>query len=338
MAWASPRLPIDRAAAATLNIRATREWTLSLRKRDKPRMKTVDAILNRSEEVVFRELQSIASDNNLKVFAKPRLSDVIQKGSTVLTRREFDFYTRSHCDFVVTEANLRPLMIVEYDGPLHADAKQQERDRIKNDLCQRAGLGMLRIHDRHVTKLYRGMSVLRWIVEVSELEKAFYEAQANGQVPYDEPFDPAFLHVVGDGRSFPYWLSAPATQSFHSFFKTIDRTQPKGWTGIIGYDDEGTGYRLSCLYFGEHILWARTAVRKQDLDFPHDDLLNELDTCELGIRLKKFRRGEISSSSKEQFRPIFESFCERYNANPSHSMGSFPFEGAWDFQNGWQKR
>jgi len=42
-------------------------------------MKIVDSLLNRSEEVVFRELQSISQDNNLKVFAKPRLSDVISR-------------------------------------------------------------------------------------------------------------------------------------------------------------------------------------------------------------------------------------------------------------------
>jgi hypothetical protein len=66
-------------------------------------MKIVDSLLNRSEEVVFRELQSISQDNNLKVFAKPRLSDVISKGREFLTQREFDFYTRSHCDFVLTD-------------------------------------------------------------------------------------------------------------------------------------------------------------------------------------------------------------------------------------------
>jgi hypothetical protein len=220
-------------------------------------------------------------------------------------------------------------MVIEYDGPLHADAKQQERDEIKNELCRRAGLGMLRIHDRHVTKLYRGMSVLRWIVEVSELEKAFYVAQAEGKIPDDEPFDPAMFATGPTGRRFPYWLSAPATQSFHDFFKTLDPAKPKGWTGILGSDNRGTGYRLSCLYFDNKILWSKTAVRKQDLDFPHYDLLNELDTCELGIRLQLFRKGEIDGISKEDFMPIFETFCERYNARPSHSMGSFPYNVQW---------
>jgi hypothetical protein len=228
-------------------------------------------------------------------------------------------------------------MIVEYDGPLHVDPRQHNRDEIKNEICRRAGLGILRIHARHVTKLYRGMSVLRWIVEVSELGKAFYEAQANGQVPYDEPFDPAMFVTGSTGKGFPYWLSASATQSIHDFFKTLDPTRPKGWTGVIGQDDRGTGCRLSCLYFEDKILWAKTAVRKQDLDFPYYDLLDELDTCELGIRLNKFRKGEIAAATANDFRTIFESFCERYNAHLSHSMGAFPFHVGWNFKSGWHK-
>ena len=301
-------------------------------------MKVVDTLLNRSEAMVFRELQSITNDNGMRVLSKPRLSNVIQKGESFLTQREFDFFTRSHCDFVITNAAFRPLMIIEYDGPFHIDAKQQERDRIKNDLCRRAQLGMLRIHDRHVTKLYRGMSVLRWIVEVSELEKAFYEAQEQGSVPSDEPFDPASFISIGNGKRFPYWLSAPATQSFHNFFETLDSSTPRGWTSFLGFDENDTGYRLSCLYFGKNVLWAKTAVRRQDLDFPHLDLLNEIDTCELGVRLMKFRGGQIHSNSKEEFRPVFDQFCECYNPHPSRSMGSFPFEGTWDFKHGWQNR
>jgi hypothetical protein len=292
-------------------------------------MHIVNSLLNRSEAIVLSELQAIARDNQLKAFAKPRLSDVIEKGSTFLTNREFDFYTRSHCDFVVTDENNRPLMAIEYDGPFHADAKQKERDEIKNDLCRRAGLGLLRINDKHVTKLYRGMTVLRWIVEVTELQKAFYDAQESGTVPYDEPFDPAFICGVGGESNFPYWLSAPANLSIHAYFKTLNAGVRKGWNGFVGHDKDGTGHRLSCLYFGDHVLWARTAVRRQDLNFPAYDLLDELDTCELGIRLQKFLSGEISPVPLMDFKRVFEGFCQKYNAHPSHSVGAFPFEVSW---------
>ncbi|WOH64006.1 hypothetical protein [Bradyrhizobium sp. BWA-3-5] len=62
------------------------------------------------------------------------------------------------------------------------------------------------------------MTVLRWIIEVTELEKAFNSAQKEGQIPWEEPFDPAFLEPAGSGGPFPYWLGAAANQSFHKFF------------------------------------------------------------------------------------------------------------------------
>jgi hypothetical protein len=239
-------------------------------------MRIVETLLNRPEEIVFDELQRIANDNNLRVFAKTRLSDVIAKQSTILTPREFSLYTQGHFDFVLTDIKGRPTMVVEYDGPLHVNSRQADRDIIKNYLCRRVGLGILRIHAKHVTRTYRGMTLLRWIVEVAELQKAFEEAQFLGQIPLDEPFDPAFMEPVDSSRRFPYWLSAPATQSVHEFFKTLNKKIPKGWTGVIGYGEEGISHQLSCLYFEDKVIYAKASVRPQDVDFPHYDLLNEI--------------------------------------------------------------
>jgi hypothetical protein len=302
-------------------------------------MKVVDSLLNRSEEIVLHELKKIASENGVRVFTKQRLSDVIQKGDTYLSNREFEFYTRSHCDFVITSADTRPLMVVEYDGPLHQTSEaQKERDEIKNELMRRAELGLLRINDNYVTRVFRGMTVLRWIVEVTELEKAFYAAQEDGHIPWDEPFSPTFLEPAGSNGRFPYWLGASATQYFHKFFGTLDRSIPKGTSAVIGHDKRGAMRLLSFLYFGDRVLWTETGIRKQDLQFPESDLLDEIGTCELGLLLKKFRRGVEPACSPDKFRSIFEQFCERYNANPSHSMGAFPFDAHWSFTEGWTKR
>ena len=85
-------------------------------------------------------------------------------------------------------------------------------------------------------------------------------------------------------------------------FKTLDRDTPKGWNGAIGQDEKGAALRLSCLYFGDRILWTTTGIRKQDLLFPDYDLLDEINTCELGILLKRFERGFVTASSINEFR------------------------------------
>jgi len=297
-------------------------------------MEVAETLLNRSEAIVFRELESIAKDNKMLVFPKTRLSDVIVKGSSYLTQREFDFYTRAHCDFVLTDPACKPVAIIEYDGPLHDDPKQQERDAIKDELCRKASMGLLRINAKHVTR-YRGMSVLRWIVEISELQKGFLEAQESGQIPWDEPFDPCFVDSFGDGKRFPYWLSAPATQSFHAYFETLDPSMPKGWSSSTGRGPDGIHHRLSCLFFDQKILWTKTAIREQDFDFPHYDLLDEITTCQLGMKLKAFREGRLAAHSKGEFAPVFKDFAAKYDAHPSHSMGSFPIPCKFDFKKGY---
>jgi len=300
-------------------------------------MKIVPSLLNRPESAVHEELQGIASDAGMRVFAKTRLSDVIEKGSSFLTQREFDFYSRSHFDFVLTDSTFLPLMVVEYDGPVHTQDKvQRERDAIKNELCQNANLGLLRINDRYVTKLENGMTLLRWIIEVREIEKRFNEAQMDGSILWDEPFDPAFVQPGGDTKRFPYWLSRNATQSIHDFFDELDRAAPKGWTSICGEDEKGNGHRLSFLHFGEQVLWCRTAMKKQNLEMGLDDLLREIDTCELGLCLRKFRKGEISSCTKGRFLSIFQRFCEKYRAQPSFSSGTQPFNCSWNPTTGWK--
>lgn len=300
-------------------------------------MKVVQRVINRSEEVVYRELDRIADDNGLRVLSKTRMSDVIDKGRTHLTQRAFDYFTRAHFDFVILDPEFQPLMVVEYDGPMHADARQMERDRIKNDLCREAGLGMLRINDRHVTKLYRGMTVLRWIVEVTELAKHFESAQMSGQIPLDEPFDPASFVSIGE-TSFPYWLSAPATRAIHAFDKKLGPDAKFGWASFDGRDGEDTAGRLSYLWFNGQVLWSVIAVRRQDLDFPHYDLLSEIDGCELGERLAAYQRGQLRPSTSSEFRRVFDRFRTRYDPHPSHSMGESPLDFVWDPMSGIKMR
>lgn len=300
-------------------------------------MRVADALLNKAEEVAFRELEAIVGDNALRLFAKPRLSDVILKDDTPLAPRVFDFYTRSHVDFVIASAESKPLIVVEYDGPFHADAVQRERDKMKDNLCIDAGLGVLRINANHVTRRYRGISVLRWIIEVTELEKWFYKAQSEGHLPCDEPFDAAMIMTDGSGRKWPYWLSINATQSINAFIKTADSGNCKGWRGMIGEDADKNLHELSFLWFGDKIIWAKTAIRRQNFDFPAYDLLREITTCELHLRLSKFLRGETNAVKAAQFLPLCEQFCTKYDAHPTHShtWGTAPFDFSWDSNVGW---
>jgi uncharacterized protein DUF2726 len=299
-------------------------------------MRIAEKLLNKAEEIAFRELDAIAQDNALRLFAKPRLSDVILKDSPLL-QADFDFYTRAHVDFVVTDDKTKPLFIVEYDGPFHAAPVQQRRDRMKDGLCADAGLGILRINANHVTKLYRGMSVLRWIIEVSELEKWFYDAQTAGHVPSDEPFDATNLVHGGKGRKWPYWLSVSAMQSLNAFVFDNQKPSQRGWAGIIGTDAGNKLLKLTYCWFGDRVIWSITSVRQQNFQFPAQELLREISICELELRVRKHKAGKLQAISGAQMQQICRQFCARYDAHPSHSSGGAgPLNYSWSQGSGWK--
>jgi hypothetical protein len=250
----------------------------------------------------------------------------------------FNFFTRAHVDFVVTNQETKPLFVVEYDGPFHTSTVQRQRDETKDTLCSGAGLGVLRINANHVTRRFRGISVLRWIIEVTELEKSFYDAQQAGHVPWDEPFDPAMVVFDdGKGRKWPYWLSVLATQRLNDF---VRKTQQRGWAGITGYDKEKNLHELSFVWFDNCVIWSETGVRHQSFDFPAYDLLREISICELQLKLGEYQEGKRQPVSGAQFQQVCERFCSRYDAHPSHSCGrgSAPFSYSWDFNVGWKFR
>jgi hypothetical protein len=283
-------------------------------------MRTAERLVNRTEELVFKELSAIAADNDLKVFPKMRLQDVILKGKTVLLPRHFEYYTRSHFDFVLANPDFSPVMAIEYDGPTHQSASQIERDEIKNMLCKDSGLPILRINANHVLRTFRGMTLLRWIVEVRELQRAFYEAQARESIPIDEPFDPLLMDVLGNGRRFPYWLSVSATQEINKLTRNSGSSVPKGWSNLTGYDEIGNIFELSFLYVGDQVHWAKTGVRQQDADFPIFDLAQEVAICELWQRVKLNQPVTLT-----QFEPVHDRFLRKYRPGSSTVSGNYPF-------------
>lgn len=300
-------------------------------------MLIAETLLNRAEEVVFQELSSIAQDNYMRIFSKVRLSDVLIKNES-LSSAVFDFYTRAHVDFVVTDQRGKPSFIVEYDGPHHSDATQRRRDHTKDHLCANAGLGVLRVNANHVRRSFRGVTVLRWILEVREFEKNFYSAQRTGQIPLDEPFDPAILVDNGSGRKWPYWLSVSATRRLNTLMLDGNVRQ-SGWAGIAGQDQDENLFGLSFFWHDDSIVWAKTGVKRQALDFPAHDLLRELSICELDIKVQEHINGGKDSINGASFRRICQDFCSRYDAHPSYYIGgSGPVDFRWLPETGWEFR
>ena len=223
-------------------------------------------LLNKYEELTYDLLTKTCETNGARVFPKVRLADIFQLANSGISNNHYHFGLCSHFDFVVTDKEYRPLFSVEFDGPLHKDStRQQQRDALKNDLCEHFNHALLRINSKYLTPAYRGLDLLTYFVDAWFLERAFEEAQHNGIIPYDEPFDVNQIYSRSDqqSRKWPYWLTYDiqlAIRRFHSEGR-IDQMVPSHYVGV---DSEHNYWCMSWLAVdADNVLSATTGMRAQ---------------------------------------------------------------------------
>jgi len=103
-------------------------------------------LLSMREPFVYRTLEQ-RLPRQYRICPKVRLKDVIgRERKEWLCDEAFGFLLKSHLDFVVMDAaSAEPVFAVEFDGAQHDGPPQAGADVIKNTLCRRAELPLLRI-------------------------------------------------------------------------------------------------------------------------------------------------------------------------------------------------
>jgi very-short-patch-repair endonuclease len=157
-------------------------------------------LVNLHERATDRLLDDVVTGHGDRLLSKVRLADAID--ADALTGRDKQYALSAHLDWLVVDArSSAPRFAVELDGIQHArDAKTRERDRIKGRLCEWAGLPLLRITSDYNRRVGHER-VLTYVVDAFYMSEAFDEAQKNGIIPWDEPFDIAsFIRRDSQGR------------------------------------------------------------------------------------------------------------------------------------------
>jgi hypothetical protein len=153
-------------------------------------------LANEYEVFTDKTLRETTSRCGVQVFTKVRMADSLDLASSGVSNEEYSYALRVHFDFVVARKDSTAAFAVEFDGPKHdTDPDVVRRDALKNSICDKLGMPLLRIDADFLHPIGKSrFSILGWAVEVWFLYEGFCEAQATGQVPYDEPFDySAFL-------------------------------------------------------------------------------------------------------------------------------------------------
>lgn len=267
-------------------------------------MGNLKRILNSPETSTFDRLRSACCRNNADVFAKVRVADVLPIENSGVSQTLYGFALRSHFDFVIGDADKRPLFAVEFDGAGHGVSVQVERDRKKDELCERFELPLLRVNSEYLNRTYRNLDLLTWFVECWFAKRAILEGQETGDLPLDECFEPQFSdRIPGLPGASPLWLSAEPLIAISKLYDARKCRDPVP-SYAIGFDENQVCRGVAWLRIDDQQgVFANTAMRAQR--FPvlesvavhevlmfqvHDLLMDVIDGPEPGMPLAEIDR------------------------------------------------
>jgi hypothetical protein len=285
-------------------------------------------LLNRSEEDVLKALNAAVAEYGLRVNAKVRVADVCPIERCGVSDDLYGYALKAHFDFLVTDENHQPKFAVEFDGAGHDPAGDHKKDAI----CRFFEFPLLRIKINWLPKRYRDLSVLEWVIDVYHLGQGWDEAQAKGEVPFDDVFDP-FAVVAGGrtGKRFPYWISATAQIGIKKLYKEGKIASPYT-CGFVGEDNRGNLKAIEFLRVNETLGIVETSGMRPpsfSIVLGHfGELLGQLLTIFLYERLQEYLVSGSGLTPLATIYRLFEKYRSRLKMHSGHSSGD-PLGGRW---------
>lgn len=256
-------------------------------------------LVNEGELRTDAALREAAEAVGLWVHAKVRLADALAIDRSGLSAEAYTYALRSHFDWLVTDTETtRAEFAVEFDGPSHETPTARRRDELKDVICARLGLPLLRITNEAYRPTTR-RTVVGYLVEAWAAYRAFYEAQARGEIPPDEIFEPWLTIDINEDGTFSFRdISAPSR-------RLVMRMYESGELADAGPNDRYRGPSESDPGHSEAYAWVRTAggdlvighARLRTYSFPAvpaSDLADEIAHLDLAGRLSRLAEGDRS--------------------------------------------
>jgi len=279
-------------------------------------------LLNKYEELTYDKLAN-ACEGRAKVFTKVRLADVFPINNSGISKEEFSYCLKSHFDFVICSDDYQPIFAVEYDGVQHkTNPRQVQNDSLKNKLCKKFGLPILRANFNYVSREFKGLDLLTYFIECWFLNEDFYLAQEQGYISYDEDFDPFSLISTGEGSKYPYWLSLESQLAIEKLYQQgcINQRVPSDWVGV---DSEGN-YR--CITWievsNQEVVYLTTGMQDQQFNCVSiSETIRMINIIELYQALREYMSNAENAVSTEQFENVLERFTSSFDARGSTTAG-----------------
>ncbi len=137
--------------------------------------KKKDYLFSKAEKSFYEVLSLICEQQNVKIFAKVRLGDLLYIPKNTKERMKYWNKIQSkHVDFVLCEnENIKPILVIELDDSSHNKANRKERDNFVDKALEDGGLKIVHIpaqYSYNVNELTEKIKNLITPKEVIEIE------------------------------------------------------------------------------------------------------------------------------------------------------------------------
>ena len=255
-----------------------------------------EILVSPGEEKTDAALREIARQEGVEITYKMRLADALDIENSGISSEEYTFALRSHLDFVVYRNN-KIDFAVEFDGKQHQHKDGVRRDKLKDAVCQKLGMPLLRIDASMFRDVPGRMPWLHYIVRSFYMEQAFVEMQDQGAIPEDELFIPWGQLELVEGRGvrsidpglfWRSWLEARGREG---------KVANGGPLSLTAETDDGYVHAVALIALGqiEGFVMGRARVRKYR-GFPvHDcELVDDLAVADAALKIRQVVAGNMT--------------------------------------------
>jgi hypothetical protein len=264
-------------------------------------------LVNLGEVETDAVLREAVGELGARVFAKPRLADVLNIDRSGLSKDEFSYALKAHLDFVIaSESDGTPHFAVEFDGPYHSTSPNaRRRDTMKDSICDQLGLPLLRV-DADFLRTVKGFRLVAWLTELWFVYDGFVKAQESGYIAWDEPFDTGSV-VEHDEKGrwiHPYDLADNARRTVR---QACEDGRIQDFTPNYLYrsrDEYGEAYALLKV---DDDRWLTSYARIRAFHFPPvtpGGLAADLAVVDVVDKLAEYERGAAVAAGYEQYKAI----------------------------------
>lgn len=145
-------------------------------------------LVNSYEVSTEAALKEIAEKHHIRVNPKIRVADALNVERSGISDEEYSYAFRAHFDFVITDNQTLPLFAVEFDEQHHiSDPQTIYRDKLKNILCTKLGLPLIRINAEFLRRIGTS-SVIGWLIDLWFLNNRIQKTTEQQATSDEEPF------------------------------------------------------------------------------------------------------------------------------------------------------